>query len=498
LEILEDRSLLSVCVVDRLTDNKPASGGEGGNGMGDLRWCVIESLFQADTITFAVTGTINLAAGLPTLTRSVNIEGPGADLVTVRRDTGGDYRIFQVAAGVTVGIAGLTITNGGGGIHNSGMLTVSGCVITANVGDAGIWNDGTLTVSNSTVSGNSISVGNSRGGGIYNENGAIATVINSTISGNTAGFGAGIANGYGLSLATLTVINSTISGNATLGGGGGGIDNWGNVAVSNSTIWGNSAGNAGGGGGGGIRNIGTLTVNNSTIAGNTATNPGGGIYAGTGESMQARNTIIAGNTAPAGPDVYGNLGSQGHNLVSNPQDMSGWVDTDLLHVDPQLGPLQDNGGPTPTMALLPGSLAIDAGDNTDAPDWDQRGEGFPRIVGIIDPNNPVIDIGAFEVQTSGGPGRATSPHAQPVHPDVAALLSPAVLPSRAPLSSPPVAKVPTQGTLPGHKVAVLDGPLAWLNQRDAAFDIAQPIHQAHAETSRGGLDLLRGDEPPGL
>jgi hypothetical protein len=91
-----------------------------------------------------------------------------------------------------------------------------------------------------------------------------------------------------------------------------------------------------------------------------------------------------------GPDVNGGLGSQGHNLIGNPQDMTGWVSTDLLHVNPMLGPLQDNGGPTQTMALLRGSPAIDAGDNTDAPMWDQRGPGFPRI------EHGIIDIGAFE------------------------------------------------------------------------------------------------------
>src|SRR5262249_27926889 len=110
LEALESRTLLSVCTVDRLTDNKPAGRGEGGNGMGDLRWCVIESVYQADTIDFAVTGTINLAAVLPTLIRSVSIDGPGADLVTVRRDSGGNYTIFYVAGGITAGITGLTIT----------------------------------------------------------------------------------------------------------------------------------------------------------------------------------------------------------------------------------------------------------------------------------------------------------------------------------------------------------------------------------------------------
>jgi probable HAF family extracellular repeat protein len=100
--------------------------------------------------------------------------------------------------------------------------------------------------------------------------------------------------------------------------------------------------------------------------------------------------IIATNTSPLGPDVYGNLGSQGHNLIGNPQEMMGWVSSDLLHVNPMLGPLQNNGGPTQTRALLPGSPAIDAGDNTGAPMWDQRGPGYPRI------EHGIIDIGAFE------------------------------------------------------------------------------------------------------
>jgi hypothetical protein len=111
-----------------------------------------------------------------------------------------------------------------------------------------------------------------------------------------------------------------------------------------------------------------LTVSNSTLSGNTATNSGGifGAYS-------ARNTIIALNTGdPASGSIDGN-----YNLVGG---------------DPLLGPLQDNGGPTPTMALLPGSPAIGAGDPTNAPEWDQRGPGFPRVV------NGLIDIGAFEVQ----------------------------------------------------------------------------------------------------
>ena len=93
-------------------------------------------------------------------------------------------------------------------------------------------------------------------------------------------------------------------------------------------------------------------------------------------------------------DLSGILKSSGHNLIGISGGATGYAPTDLLNVDPLLGPLADNGGPTLTVPLLPGSPAIDAGDNADAPEFDQRGRGFPRIV------NGTIDIGAFEVQSS--------------------------------------------------------------------------------------------------
>src|SRR5262249_18212577 len=113
-----------------------------------------------------------------------------------------------------------------------------------------------------------------------------------------------------------------------------------------------------------------------------------------GPGATIHNTIVAGNQALTGPDLYGALGSSGYNLFGNSTGGSGYDPTDLLDVDPLLGPLQDNGGPTLTMALLPGSPAIDSGDNTDAPEWDQRGPGYSRIV------NGTIDRGAFEVQAT--------------------------------------------------------------------------------------------------
>jgi hypothetical protein len=168
--------------------------------------------------------------------------------------------------------------------------------------------------------------------------------------------------------------------------------------ATNSTIDDNSAGN-----GAGIGNIGPgyapVTVIDSTISGNfDNVGGGGGVYVSVGFvgiAVISRSTIIAGNTAPGSPDFFGVLNSQGHNLIGNGSGGSGFIPTDLVGtaanpIDPRLGPLQNNGGATQTMALLRGSPAIDAGDNTGAPMWDQRGPGFPRI------EHGIIDIGAFE------------------------------------------------------------------------------------------------------
>jgi hypothetical protein len=118
-----------------------------------------------------------------------------------------------------------------------------------------------------------------------------------------------------------------------------------------------------------------------------------------GGTLIAWNTILSGNRGEKGLslDLEGVLTSQGHNLIGDTQGGSGFVSSDLLNVNPLLGPLQDNGGPTQTMALLLASPAIAAGDPTDAPAYDQRGPGFPRLV------NGHIDIGAFEVQLNPSP-----------------------------------------------------------------------------------------------
>jgi hypothetical protein len=281
---------------------------------------------------------------------------------------------------------------GGGGIYNSdgGSVTITGSTLSGNssvyVG-GGILNRGTATITGSTLSGNSAGVG----GGI--SNGGTATITGSTLSGNSALYGGGGISNWG----TATISGSTLSGNSALSsnsaiawGGGGGISNYGSVTITGSTLSGNSAGEDFGGG---ISNFngGTATITGSTLSGNSA-GVGGGISNFNGGTVRLTDTIVA--NSPRGGDLAGTVAGTS-NLIG---DGSGGLDpaTNLLGVDPMLGPLQDNGGPTWTMAPLPGSPAIDAGSNDLIPvgvGFDQRGPGFQRIV------NGTVDIGAVEWQS---------------------------------------------------------------------------------------------------
>ncbi|MDL1920884.1 sortase, partial [Chloroflexi bacterium CFX5] len=353
----------------------------------------------SDTITFAANYTITLGSQLPAVTSQITITGNGVSNTIIQANAAPNiatYRVFEVSATGNLTLDGLTVRHGrcngscatdttnGGGIYSNGTLTVTNSALSnnsANQNGGGIYNSGTLTVTNSALSNNSA---NSSGGGIYNRNGTL-TVTNSTLSGNRAAFGdgGGIYNDNG----TLTVTNSTLSGNSA-GNGGGGIYNFfGTLTVTNSTISGNSAGWSGGG----IYNyFGTATVTNSTISGNSA-GWSGGIYNYFG-TLNYSNTIIA-NSA-AGGDCNNNFGTIGTNVNNLVEDGSCPA---LLNGDPNLGPLQDNGGPTQTHALLTGSTAIDAGNAAvcaAAPvnNLDQRGVARPQGAGC--------DIGSYEVDAS--------------------------------------------------------------------------------------------------
>jgi hypothetical protein len=408
LEVLEDRALPSTFLVDHLADDMVGSGLTGS-----LRYALTNAT-DGDHITFGVTGTIQLTDALPGLTHNISIDGPGPDLLTVSGP--GEYGpsffpIFGVGETTVAAISGLTIANGaaglfnnGGGIVNGGSLTVSDCTVTGNFG-GGIANLGvSLTVNHCTITDNEIRDGD--GGGIYNDDGTV-TVDNSTIANNIAslffegdpgGYGGGVANEDG---GSMTIANSTISGNTAFGwttdsaigpnfsyAYGGGIWNGvieggyigSDLVLTNCTVTGNAVmpfvalGYQGVGRGGGIASgIGdfpfypsTLTINNSTISGNT----GGGISAG--HVLSLSNSIVAGNGRY---DIDGSFTDMGHNLIGG---------------NPLLGPLQDNGGPTQTMALLAGSPALNAGDPAQLGVADQR--GVIRSGGV--------NIGAYQASAS--------------------------------------------------------------------------------------------------
>jgi large repetitive protein len=237
------------------------------------------------------------------------------------------------------------------------------------------------------------------GGGtnrVFNVSSTTVSISNLTISGGkvTAANGAGLLNSGG----TVTLTDMLFTGNTAVNGGGGALASLGGTLnVYNSTIDGNTATN-----GGGVYHdtAGTVTLLNDTITSNTANGDvGGGPLGGGGDSggvrslngvtTNARNTIIALNSAGTNADSSG-VTDSGNNIIGT---------------DPQIGSLTNNGGPTRTRALLPASPAIEAGDNTSATSagltTDQRGTGFPRIADSADADTTAtVDIGAFELHPS--------------------------------------------------------------------------------------------------
>ena len=291
----------------------------------------------------------------------------------------------------------------GGGIFNSatGTLTLVRTTVSNNfvrVAGGGIWNLGTVTMTDSTVANNEAE--GSTGGGIGN-NGGSMTITDSTVSGNKSWLqGGGIFTD-----ATITMTNSTVSGNTSRGADGGGIRNDGTLRITNSTVSANKSNTSRSGGG--ISNGGTLLLTNSTVTANNAgTVGGGGIHNFNGVVLMT-NTILAGNTAPTGPDCIGlPIRSNDNNLIGNDKDCdftakpTDQVGTEGIPIGPKLGPLQDNGGPTFTHALLPGSPAIDAGNDAKAPATDQRG--------VRRPQGAASDIGSFEVGGLNTPPMASN------------------------------------------------------------------------------------------
>ncbi len=393
------------------------------SGPGSLRQAILDAntLAGADDIAFDPTffnaanpRTIPVlaASGQLTISEGLTINGPGPAIVTV--SGGGVVRPFNVDNGATgaidVILNGMTVTGGNG--------TSSG-----GAGDGGGIRSGNenLTLNNMVVTGNSTI---NDGGGIAVVSAAFLTIRNSTISGNTGRRGGGI---YFQNSGSLLMENSTVSGNtateAVVGGsGGGGIYFFGTVGsggftIRNSTLAGNTATNSGGGLL--VRGLtGTVRIQNSTVTANTsnatsttAGHGGGGIAvnaSGTNPRLEIGSTIVSGNTATAAngrSDIAANtvtvtvdfsaIGDPDGFTFTGSNNLPSFAVLNLL-------PLANYGGPTQTVALGVGSAAENLGANPEGLTNDQRGPGFPRVVGNF------IDIGAFEgvvdfPMASGGP-----------------------------------------------------------------------------------------------
>jgi hypothetical protein len=444
-EPLEDRRMLAVITVDSLLDNfdpnSPAT-----DGVITLREAILAANTNTavgdapagsaggDTIDFAASltgGKIVLSGGELPITEALTIDATGlAAPLEINANQQSRVMNFTASTG-DLSLAGLTLTggrttsngsiNGGGGIRfeSNGTLALTDSTLSGNstTGDAarggGIFTfSGAVTLTNSTLSGNNTTGDLARGGGIFTFSGAV-TLTNSTLSGNsTAGFLA-FGGGIGTYSGAVTLTNSTLSGNSTAGFGayGGGIyASSGAVTLTQSTLSGNStAGNNSHGGGIFTYLFGAVTLTNSTLTGNFTTGAnadGGGIFvfnSATNPPLTILNSIVAGNTVAlgTGPDLlpdpestltvnYSLIGvADGLTFTGNVGNLTGTATSPL---DPQLGPLADNGGPTQTHALILGSPAINAGDPAfiAPPAFDQRGAPFARVFG------GTIDIGAFE------------------------------------------------------------------------------------------------------
>ena len=351
----------------------------GNGGPGSLREA-LDEIAIGGTISFdpgLAGGTIALGGPLVPPSSAV-IDGSGAPELTL--DGSGFDRVLIVDAGLDVTVTDVTMTNGfgfqlAGCVLNNGSLTldhvtVTGCLMTTDAGD--FWQGG---------------------GGIYSGDGATLNLIDSTVSDNTSGWtGGGV---YSFFNTTTNVTRSTITGNVALDVAGG-FRTLGDVNVDNSTISGNTS--TAWHGGGMFITDGVANVTNSTVTGNNA--PGGttgGLFVGTfgpsSATLNLQNTIVADNgdfgcfLAPFGAGVVA-LNSLGNNVFTDATCAP--IGSDQVVADAGLDVLADNGGPTLTHALLPGSPALDGANAAVCPATDQRGVIRPQGVGC--------DIGAYEAE----------------------------------------------------------------------------------------------------
>jgi beta-glucanase (GH16 family) len=373
----------SVVVVNALDD-----------GPGSLRRAVA-AVADGGTVTFdpgLAGATITLASGpIWISSKTVTIDATAAAGIAVQ-GTGGD-RLLIVDPDAHATVRGLTFANGfgwelAGAILDNGWLELDHVVVRNSTvsAAAGQWWMG--------------------GGGIYVGGGATLRLEDSTVRDNVTNNGVDGAGIYVFQNGTLSVERSTISGNVAANVGGG-LRMLGSGTITNSTISGNTT--AGWHGSALFHTDGVLSVVSSTVSANTAPAGSAAVFVGTftaaNATLNLANTIVAQNSeggcfvAPFGSGLV-TLLSGGHNVFAD--GTCNAVASDLVVGNAALAALADNGGPTATQALVPGSPAVDNGDGALCPATDQRGVPRPQGAGC--------DVGAFELSgaTKGVAGADTS------------------------------------------------------------------------------------------
>lgn len=351
---------------------------------------------SGDTIVFdqALAGaTITLTNGQLYIYGDLTIDASalGEERVTISGNNASD--VFYHPFTTTLVLNNLRIIDGfddtwAGCIFSDGDLALEDCelvhcVTTANSGGAIFSNNGTLTLIRTRIAESS---SGTYGGGVY-AGGALLRVSDSTFENNLSPYGAALQSEAGT---TTTISGSLFRGNASSGAGTVLVATG---TISNSTFSGNQST-------GGIivaQSSDNLTLWNVTVA----NNEGWGVVNALA-TLHVIHTLIVHNT-PQDCSIIGSLATDIKNL-----DSDGTCGVEYTAADPLLGPLEDNGGDTWTHALLPGSPAIDAGDNAYCPASDQRGVERPKD-GDGD-GSAVCDIGAFELTNELDYGDAPSPY----------------------------------------------------------------------------------------
>jgi predicted outer membrane repeat protein len=360
-----------------------------------------------DPTFFSLPRTILLKSGELLVSESLTISGPVKSLIV---DAGKASRVMTVdvpgLSAQVVSISDLTFANGSAGAGNGGgvlnvdealilnRVAVNACTTSQRGGGIAVGqSSGSLALSDCTLSGNSAAV---RGGAVYVKDASAVSIVRSTLANNSSGSSGGAV--YFQSGGTCEVFDSTFFGNVAGGGGGAMQFAFTATTLRNCTVVQNTANY-----GGGVSVLGVLTSfvsENCTVALNKASSGAGGIE--TVSTIVLESVIVANNSGPTANDVAGAANSS-HSLIGNTSGATITGSNNILNVNPQLDVLADNGGPTMTCLLLPGSPAVDAGANPAGLSFDQRGPGFPRVLG------GAADIGAAEGVRAAPAAAASAP-----------------------------------------------------------------------------------------